>query len=44
MGSVRDLGARAAHFEPFDLQNKALGELLAERNDDFLARYLEDSL
>lgn len=44
MGSVADLGTRAARFEPFDLQNKALCELLAERNDDFLARYLDDSL
>ncbi|TCO34622.1 ribosomal protection tetracycline resistance protein [Kribbella steppae] len=44
MGSVLDLGIRAARFEPFDLQNKALCELLAERNDDFLARYLEESL
>ncbi len=44
MGSVADLGTRAARFEPFDLRNKALGELLAERNDDFLARYLDDAL
>ena len=34
MGSVLDLGHRSARFEPFDLQNKALGELLAERNDE----------
>ncbi|MFG1818365.1 GTP-binding protein [Kribbella sp. NPDC049174] len=44
MGSVPDLGTRAARFEPFDLRNKALSELLAERNDQFLARYLDDSL
>jgi ribosomal protection tetracycline resistance protein len=44
MGSVVDLGTRAACFEPFALQNKRLGELLAERNDAFLARYLEDDL
>jgi ribosomal protection tetracycline resistance protein len=44
MGSVSDLGTRAAVFEPFGLPHKALGELLAERNDDFLARYLDDGL
>ncbi|WP_406051470.1 GTP-binding protein [Kribbella sp. NBC_00889] len=44
MGSVRDLGTRAARFSPFSLQNKGLGELLAERNDEFLAGYLDDSL
>ena len=44
MGSVVDLGTRAACFQPFALQNKRLGELLAERNDAFLARYLEDDL
>ncbi|MGW1345768.1 GTP-binding protein [Kribbella sp. NPDC002412] len=44
MGSVADLGSRSARFSLFDLQNKALSELLAERNDDFLARYLDDSL
>jgi ribosomal protection tetracycline resistance protein len=44
MGSVADLGARAARVSLFPLQNKVLAELLAERNDDFLARYLDDSL
>jgi ribosomal protection tetracycline resistance protein len=44
MGSVADLGTRAAVFEPFGLPHRALGELLAERNDDFLARYLDDGL
>jgi ribosomal protection tetracycline resistance protein len=45
MGSVVDLGARSARFEPFEaLQNKRLGELLAERNDAFLTHYLDDDL
>ncbi|MEU4604083.1 translation factor GTPase family protein [Kribbella sp. NPDC023972] len=44
MGSVVQLGTRAARFEPFSLTEKAVGELLAERNDDFLARYLDDAL
>ena len=44
MGSVTDLGSRSGRFVPFPLQNKALGELLAERNDEFLAGYLEDRL
>lgn len=44
MGSVTDLGMRSARFEPFPLQNKGLGELLAERNDEFLTAYLDDGL
>lgn len=44
MGSVSDLGTRGAVFGPFGLPRKALGELLAERNDGFLARYLDDGL
>jgi ribosomal protection tetracycline resistance protein len=44
MGSVADLGMRSATFTPFHLQDKALGELLAERNDEVLAAYLEDRL
>ncbi|MEV5966220.1 translation factor GTPase family protein [Kribbella sp. NPDC051952] len=44
MGSVTDLGTRKARFEPFPLQNKALGELLAEHNDVFLSGYLDDAL
>ncbi|TDW15712.1 elongation factor G [Kribbella kalugense] len=42
MGTVDDLGLRSARFVPLPLKNQALGELLAERNDDFLERYLED--
>ncbi|TCO48421.1 ribosomal protection tetracycline resistance protein [Kribbella antiqua] len=44
MGSVACLGERPARFEPFALSNKALGELLAEHNDGFLARYLDETL
>ncbi|MEU4290082.1 translation factor GTPase family protein [Kribbella sp. NPDC026596] len=44
MGSVEDLGQRSARFVPFPLQNKALGELLAEHNDEILTGYLDDSL
>ncbi|WP_433161684.1 GTP-binding protein [Kribbella sp. CA-247076] len=44
MGSVTELGTRAARFAPFPLPGKVLGELLAERNDAFLARYLDDAL
>jgi ribosomal protection tetracycline resistance protein len=42
MGTVADLGLRSARFVPSQLNNQALGELLAEGNDDFLERYLED--
>ena len=44
MGSVRDLGSRSAGYEQFPLQHKALGELLAESTDVFLADYLADRL
>jgi len=44
LGSVDGLGSRLARFVPFPLQNKGLGELLAERNDEFLTAYLEDAL
>jgi ribosomal protection tetracycline resistance protein len=44
MGSVTGLGTRVARYEPFPLRDKVLGELLADRNDAFLAGYLEDSL
>jgi ribosomal protection tetracycline resistance protein len=44
MGTVRELGARAAQYEPFPLVHKALGETLAESNDEFLAGYLEEKL
>jgi ribosomal protection tetracycline resistance protein len=42
MGTVDDLGTRSARFVLLPPQHQALGELLAERNDDFLERYLED--
>ncbi len=44
MGSVTDLGTRAARYRPFSLVRKGLAELLAESNDDFMARYLDDAL
>jgi ribosomal protection tetracycline resistance protein len=44
MGAVRDLGTRAAQYEEFPLVHKGLGEALAERNDSFLAGYLDDTL
>ncbi|TDU91325.1 ribosomal protection tetracycline resistance protein [Kribbella voronezhensis] len=44
MGAVRDLGTRTAQYEPFPLVHQGLGEMLAERNDSFLAAYLEDTL
>jgi ribosomal protection tetracycline resistance protein len=44
MGTVLDLGTRAAQYEGFPLVHKELGESLAERNDSFLAGYLDDSL
>lgn len=44
MGAVRDLGTRAAQYEAFPLVRKALGESLAERNDTFMGRYLDDTL
>ncbi|WP_428995014.1 GTP-binding protein [Kribbella qitaiheensis] len=44
MGAVRDLGTRAAQYEEFPLVHKGLGEALAERNDSFLASYLDDTL
>ncbi|MDX6262185.1 MAG: ribosomal protection tetracycline resistance protein, partial [Kribbellaceae bacterium] len=44
MGAVSGLGTRQARYEPFPLENKAAKELLAEGNDGFLARYLEDEL
>lgn len=44
MGSVTELGTRAAQYEPFSFAGKAMGELLAERSDDFLTGYLEDTL
>ncbi|MFD7160256.1 GTP-binding protein [Kribbella sp. NPDC059898] len=40
MQSVPDLGTRAAAVVPLDVQRAELGEILAERNDDFLERYL----
>lgn len=44
MGEVTDLGTRQAKYQPFPLENKATKELLAEGNDSFLAKYLEDEL
>jgi ribosomal protection tetracycline resistance protein len=44
MGAVRDLGTRVAQYEPFPLVHQGLGEVLAERNDGFLAGYLDDAL
>ncbi|GAA1617548.1 GTP-binding protein [Kribbella sancticallisti] len=44
MGSVLDLGTRAARYQQFPLTHKALGEVLAESNDEFMARYLDDDL
>jgi ribosomal protection tetracycline resistance protein len=44
MGAVLDLGSRAAQYGGFPLVRKELGEVLAERNDAFLAGYLDDSL
>ncbi|WP_112242390.1 GTP-binding protein [Kribbella monticola] len=44
MGAVRDLGTRTAQYEPFPLVRQGLGEVLAESNDAFLARYLDDAL
>lgn len=44
MGSVVDLGVRQARYRPLPLVRKALGEVLAESNDEFLIRYLDEDL
>ncbi|WP_370452351.1 GTP-binding protein [Kribbella caucasensis] len=44
LGSVEDLGVRNARYVPFAAQDKRIAEVLAERNDTFLARYLDDDL
>lgn len=44
MSSVSKLATRAARSHPIPLQNKALGELLADHNDSFLAGYLDGAL
>ena len=44
LGSVDNLGVRNACYVPFTLQDKRIAEALAERNDAFLARYLDDDL
>ncbi|MDX6283550.1 MAG: ribosomal protection tetracycline resistance protein [Kribbellaceae bacterium] len=44
MGVVTELGTRQATYKPIPLENKALKELLAEGNDGFLAKYLDDEL
>ena len=41
METVPDLGTRAATVVPLPIQRTELGEILAERNDDFLERYLQ---
>ncbi|MFF0264596.1 GTP-binding protein [Kribbella sp. NPDC004536] len=41
METVTELGTRAAAVELLGLHRQELGELLAERNDDFLERYLQ---
>ncbi|HZX05416.1 translation factor GTPase family protein [Kribbella sp.] len=41
MQTVPDLGTRAASVVPLDVQRSELGEILAERNDDFLEQYLQ---
>lgn len=44
LGVVADLGSRAAAFQPFSPGSPGVDELLAERNDKYLARYLADEL
>ncbi len=44
LGTVADLGVRAAAFQLFPPGSPAVDELLAERNDAYLARYLADEL
>ncbi|GAA3550537.1 translation factor GTPase family protein [Kribbella ginsengisoli] len=44
MGAVTDLGTRQAKYQLLPLENKALKELLAEGNDQFLAKYLDDEI
>ncbi|WP_427889267.1 GTP-binding protein [Kribbella sp. GL6] len=41
MQTVPDLGTRAASVVPLDVRRTELGEILAERNDGFLERYLQ---
>ncbi|NUR97500.1 MAG: TetM/TetW/TetO/TetS family tetracycline resistance ribosomal protection protein, partial [Kribbellaceae bacterium] len=41
METVPDLGTRAATVVPLPVRRAELGEILAERNDDFLERYLQ---
>ncbi|WP_184806431.1 elongation factor G [Kribbella italica] len=44
LGAVADLGGRSAAFELFPPGSPQVDELLAERNDKYLARYLADEL
>jgi len=44
LSTVTDLGTRAARTELIPLQNKELGELLADSNDVFLADYLDGGI
>ncbi|NIK56919.1 elongation factor G [Kribbella shirazensis] len=43
MESVAELGTRSASVDLLAVQRAELGEILAERNDAFLERYLEDA-
>jgi ribosomal protection tetracycline resistance protein len=42
MGTVTELGTRSACFAPFPPANERLAEVLAERNDKVLERYLDE--
>jgi ribosomal protection tetracycline resistance protein len=44
LGTVAELGVRAAAFRPFPPGAPEIDEVLAERNDKYLARYLADEL
>jgi ribosomal protection tetracycline resistance protein len=44
LGTVRDLGVRSARFVPYPPGTATIDELLAERNDVYLERYLADDL
>ncbi|GAA1549818.1 GTP-binding protein [Kribbella lupini] len=44
LGTVDDLGVRVAAFRPYPLGAPEVDEVLAERNDKYLARYLADEL
>ncbi|MEV6282018.1 translation factor GTPase family protein [Kribbella sp. NPDC051770] len=44
LGEVAALGTRAARFTPYAAGHPSIDEVLAERNDSYLARYLADGL